>query len=214
LGMDPLMSDHASVSVLSVEYAVATRPLPGETESGDHYVVVPTTYGTLIAVVDGVGHGAEASQAALTAAETIRSNAEESIISLVSLCHQRLRSTRGAVMSLASFHDHDSTMTWLGVGNVEGILLRAPKGTGMPDEAILKRGGLVGYHLPPLKALVLPILAGDTLIFATDGIHPGFTQNLWRSATPQQIADSICSKHSTFADDALALVARYIGRSA
>jgi hypothetical protein len=117
-------------------------------------------------------------------------------------------------MSLACFHDRDTTMTWLGVGNVEGVLLRAP-GTGeIPDEAILKRGGLVGYHLPPLKALVVPIFVGDTLIFATDGIQPGFAEHVSRSGSPEQIAETICSKHSTYADDALALVARYIGRSA
>ena len=58
---------------------------------------------------------------------TLAAYAHEPIISLIRRCHEALRGTRGVVMSIASLNTHDRTMVWLGVGNVEGVLLRHPK---------------------------------------------------------------------------------------
>ncbi|HMH83340.1 MAG TPA: hypothetical protein VK531_10750, partial [Gemmatimonadales bacterium] len=55
------------------------------------------------------------------------------------------------------------------------------------------------------------VAAGDTLIFATDGIKEGFAEQLPADATPQQQADHILTRHGKGTDDALVLVARYRG---
>ena len=47
-----------------VEWGVAGRAIASETESGAGYVLVPHATGFLAAVVDGLGHGPEAAQAA------------------------------------------------------------------------------------------------------------------------------------------------------
>jgi serine phosphatase RsbU (regulator of sigma subunit) len=194
-----------------VEYAVATVTLPGELESGDRHIVIPTAAGTLIAVVDGLGHGTEAAEAARVAAETLENCAEESVIALVRRCHKQMETTRGAVMSLASFHREDHTVTWLSVGNVEGVLLHTNEQTNPPREHIVMRGGVVGFRLPPLQAVVIPVSAGDILIFATDGIRSGFDDGLNIHAPLQHLADTICSQYTKGTDDALVLVARYLG---
>jgi hypothetical protein len=75
----------------------------------------------------------------------------------------------------------------------------------------LLRGGLVGYQLPALAASVVPVAAGDLLILATDGIHPAFEDGINLNETPRQIADNILSRHLKGNDDALVLVARYLG---
>jgi negative regulator of sigma-B (phosphoserine phosphatase) len=77
--------------------------------------------------------------------------------------------------------------------------------------SLVTRGGIVGSALPPLRAEVLPIAFGDTLIFATDGIRGGFTEGLASDATPQQLADDILARCGKGTDDALVLVARYRG---
>jgi hypothetical protein len=59
-------------------------------------------------------------------------------------------------------------MTWLGVGNVQGVLMRADAKKGKVKESLLLRGGVVGSQLPALQATVIPIVKGDTLVFATD----------------------------------------------
>src|ERR1700694_2593580 len=115
----------ATVNLSSrVEWGVASLPIARETESGDAHVLVPTSNGYLAGVVDGLGHGPEAAIAARAVAETLRSHANDAVAHLMLRCHQESRRTRGAVLSLASVSINDNTMTWLGVGNVEGNLFR------------------------------------------------------------------------------------------
>ena len=66
------------------------------------------------------------------ARDVLARHAEDSVILLVDRCHERLRSTRGVVMSLASFDARESIMTWIGIGNVAGLLLRREGGAPLP----------------------------------------------------------------------------------
>lgn len=198
-----------------VEWGVASVALAGEAESGDLHLVRPVAGGVLVAVVDGLGHGAEAATAARLAVAALASNAHESPRSLFERAHQALKGTRGVVMSLACFRHADPSLTWLGVGNVEGLLVRAV-GTAPAARArksLVTRGGIVGSELPRLQPEALPLATGDTLIFATDGIREGFVEGLPTDATPQQQADHILARHRKGTDDALVLVARYRGHS-
>lgn len=206
--MNPEVAENAGM----VQYAIAALTLPGEHESGDRHLVVPTAAGTLVAVVDGLGHGAEAAEAARIALATLERYAEEPTVALVQRCHERMRTTRGAVMSLASFRRRDHTMDWLSVGNVEGVLVRGNEPATRAN--LLMRGGVVGLCLPVLHSVVVPVFPGNILIFATDGVRSGFEQGLSLAHPLQKIADSICSRYSKGNDDALVLVARYRGDQA
>jgi len=194
-----------------IEWGAAASPLEGQAESGDLHVVQPFPKGVLVAAVDGLGHGPEAAAAARSAVVTLAEYAHEPVISLVKRCHERLLRTRGVVMSLASFNTLDNTMTWLGVGNVEGLLLRADVAANPPRENVLLRGGVVGYQLPALHASILPVTRGDVLILATDGIRGGIVEDVSLSDPPQRIAEQILARRATGMDDALVLVARYLG---
>ncbi|MGH2651609.1 MAG: SpoIIE family protein phosphatase [Actinomycetota bacterium] len=193
-----------------IDWAVAGVALAGEVRSGDLHVVKEFASGALIAVVDGLGHGEEAAEAAGMAVTTLGEHAEEPVEALVRRCNEMLRGTRGVAMSLVSLNATGRTMSCLGVGNVECVLIRA--GHAAPArESVMLRGGVVGYSLPPLRASVFPYSRGDTLIFATDGVGPGFVAGLsWRER-PQQAADRILADFGKGNDDALVLVARVLG---
>jgi len=194
-----------------IEWAVAEATRAGQTESGDRYLVTATPDGALVAVVDGLGHGAEAADAAKVAVRSLERNAQQRVIPLVRDCHQSLVGTRGAVISVASFTAHDQTMTWLGVGNVEGLLLRA-LATSPRRESLLLRGGVVGVHLPTLTAEIVPVTPGDTLILATDGVRSDFSsERLSQQDPPPMLADYILARWGKQDDDALVLVVRYLG---
>jgi serine phosphatase RsbU (regulator of sigma subunit) len=200
-----------AVTTRLIEWAVASRALGPRAGSGDQYLVVPVPNGILLAVVDGLGHGAEAERAAAAAVDVLREHAREPVIALVDRCHRRLRATRGAVLSLASFSAVEGTMTWLGIGNVEGVLLRADPAAVPRRECLLLRAGVVGAQLSSLQGAVLSVRAGDTLIFATDGVTSDFAGDAVAEDPPQKTADRILSYHSKGTDDALVLVARYLG---
>ena len=194
-----------------IDWGVATLTLPGERESGDLHLVKPVRAGVLVSVVDGLGHGAEAAAAARAAVAALSRHAQESVLPLLQRCHQALAGTRGAVVSVALFDRADGSMTWLGVGNVEGVLLYADAGGRRGRERLVTRGGIVGSELPPLRAEVLAVAPGDTLVLATDGIQSGFADELTVDAPPQQLADQILARSGKSTDDALVLVARYVG---
>src|SRR5712691_7308588 len=196
---------------LIVEWGVASQMLAGEVESGDKHVVKIFPHGALLAAVDGLGHGEEAAAAANMAVRFLQTSENESLITLLKRCHERLRSTRGVVISLAAFNAVDETMTWVGVGNVEGVLLRAAPAVDPGCESLVLRSGVVGSRLPLLHASIVPVMRGDTLIFATDGIRTEFAQRLALDGGPQQLADRILAQYAKGTDDALVLVARYVG---
>ena len=196
-----------------LEVGVSMRPLPGEAESGDHYVVKANQNGAVVAVIDGLGHGTEAADAAKLAVSTLVQYANETAISLVRRCHAVLLGTRGVVMSLACFSSFDDTMTWVGVGNVEGLLLRADAQVTPGRESLLLRGGVIGGSLPGLRATVLPVSRRDTLVFVTDGLTNPFASDLNFDERPQVIANRMMERYSKGTDDALVLVARYLGQT-
>jgi len=194
-----------------IEVGVAGLTLPGQSTSGDRHLYEPFSGGVLLAVVDGIGHGDEAAMAAEKACAILRAHAAEPVIALAERCHSSLRSTRGVVMSLAAFDIVHNLLTWLGIGNVQGILRRFGLPMDGTEESLLLRAGVVGSQLPPLRASVLPVARGDTLILATDGVQSGFARGIASAAAPQRAAQAILAAFSKGTDDALVLVARYQG---
>ena len=212
--MGKVSVEEQTLSVPLIEWGAAVATLPGQAVSGDRFVVAPFADGVLVAVADGLGHGDDAAAAADVAVNILRAHAAEMIIPLVRRCHDALTRTRGVVLTLASFNAADDSMTWLGVGNAEGVLLRGPTGSAKADsprEMVLLRGGVVGYQLPPLRASVLPVARGDTLILASDGIRSGFVDAVTLTDSAQQVADRILMQYNKGTDDAIVLVARYLG---
>ena len=196
-----------------LEWGVASTPLPGQRLSGDLHLFQPLPEGVLLAALDGLGHGPEAASAAERAVDTLRKHAEQSVMSLMRLCHQALIGTRGVAMSIAAINALDESLTWLAIGNVEAVLLRADPLTVPAREAVVMRGGVIGYELPALRASVTTLQRGDLIILATDGIDASFTDQLDVTRTPQRLADHILAEHAKGTDDALVLVARYLGRT-
>ncbi|MBI4291703.1 MAG: SpoIIE family protein phosphatase [Betaproteobacteria bacterium] len=165
----------------------------------------------LVAVVDGVGHGSHAAAAALEATSIIQEHgASESLTSLVQRCHNRLRAGRGVVMSLAKLDAETRTMIWLGVGNVAGALRRRAGAFSRKSETLLLRAGVVGKQLPPLHTATLPVVRGDVLILATDGIGGDFAESVKPDWEPQRIADDLAARFGKRTDDVLVLVARFV----
>jgi phosphoserine phosphatase RsbX len=192
-----------------LNWGVAKFLLPGEAGCGDQHLVCFTPCGALMAVVDGLGHGEEAEAAARMAISVLEENADLDVITLVRLCHDKLRITRGVVMSIASFNSRAGVLSWIGVGNVGGLLLKAGRKSG--NSTLLLRGGVVGGQLPTLLSVNLPVAEGDTLILKTDGVRDGFDRQLSLGTPPREIASWIMSQFATRTDEALVLVSQFTG---
>ena len=229
------MRAETTISRSQIAWGVASRALPGQDICGDLHLVTAIPDGVLLAVVDGLGHGAEAAAAARIAIGVLQRHAGEPLAALLSRCHEALIRTRGVVMTLAAVRAAENQLTWLGVGNIEAALLRAGGPSRTSSECVLLRGtptagtppalasgladwvmlrsGIVGYQIPELRPSTRALSPGDLLIFATDGIRPGFVEGLEQSASPQALADQILERHFKGNDDALVLVVRYLGNN-
>lgn len=203
------MTDPAATRASIIEWGWAGRAL--EEPSGDMHAIVEREDGALVALLDGLGLGIEAATAARAAIPVLEAHDGASVVSLVQQCHEALRKTRGAAMTVAWFDARDASMTWTGVGNVDGVLIRAAGSAQGLKEAISTRGGVVGYRLPSLRATRHEVSSGDLLVMATDGIRSTFSAGIVTQFTAQEIAESILVRYAKGTDDAHVLVARYLG---
>lgn len=193
-----------------IEWSVARETKPGQVRSGDHYLVEDLSSGMLLAAVDSLGHGENAALIAERAVNCLRGNKNGSLLSMLHACQEHLKGTRGVVLSMALFNASDSTVSWLGVGNVTGVLMRADACATPRQEFLLLRSGVVGDRLPAVAISTVPIYCGDVVIFATDGIRDSFAENLNTSVSTQELAGQIIERYWRKIDDALVLVARYV----
>jgi len=199
------------VSERLIDWECAARPHPGEQVSGDRAFVTVDTTGVVAAAVDGLGHGPEAAHAADRALDVIQAAGDADVARLVERCHAALAETRGAALSVAAIEASDGALRWVGVGNVEGRIVRGSGRRRGRSEALLLTPGVVGHDLPPLRAATASLERGDLLLIATDGIDPGYADDLEPSRSCRAIAREVIERHARPSDDALVVVIRYLG---
>jgi phosphoserine phosphatase RsbX len=198
-----------------IEWAAKSRPRPGENVCGDRLLAVDVNgTGALIGVLDGLGHGADAAEAANCGVEVLRNARSEPLDVLVQRCHRALSGTRGAAMTLARIDFQADMLSWVGIGNVAADLVaKHPAGVEVRSSARLA-GGIVGYRIPEvLTPQEVPIRPGDLLVIASDGIVEDHLDDIDFSAPALVIADQILHSHAKDNDDALVLAARHRGAS-
>ncbi|MES2644182.1 MAG: SpoIIE family protein phosphatase [Myxococcota bacterium] len=187
-----------------IEWAIAERALDDAPESGDTAVVLQTPRGVLLVVMDGLGHGPAAAVASAEAVATIEADSTGPVEDILARCHRAITRTRGAVISLAAIED--GVVRWVGVGNVEGLIVRRAPAV---RERLLLWGGVVGHNLPTLRASSIPWGDGDLLVFATDGLRPDFADAIAPGMAPEMAVVSAFVKSYGKRDDALILAARW-----
>jgi phosphoserine phosphatase RsbX len=194
-----------------VEWSAASRALPGEAVSGDAALHVDLDRGgALVAVVDGLGHGAEAAAAAERACEVVGAAATEPMEEVLRLTHDALARTRGVAMTVASI-TCSGEMRWVGVGNVEAhVLQRDGHRTRRVASAVLY-GGVLGYRLPAVRVTTQALKPGDMVVMATDGIAPDFTDDVALDDPVARVVATVLERWARPTDDALVAAARFRG---
>ncbi len=194
-----------------VEWSITTRCRPGEVINGDQAVVEVRRDETLVAGIDGVGHGEAAARAAKRAAAVIRRSSGKDLIELATRCHEALRGTRGAALSLASVSTAGAQLTWLGIGNVEGRLISGNSPPAQVKGSLALAPGIAGHELPQMTPETLDLEPGDLLVLATDGVRVRFADALAVSGSTESISERVLRNDWEHADDALVIAVRYLG---
>lgn len=196
---------------IGLKWSMTSLAKVGEQKCGDSYLVTNNNEKALIAAIDGLGHGESALRASQRAKFLLKKSSNETIINLVKNCHKGLRNTRGVVMNLALIDSRKKTLTWIGIGNVSGILMSGNEDGDSDVESVISRHGIVGYKLPALQASIVPVSVGDLLIFTTDGVRQHYLEHVNLQDNTEAIVKFIATNYFKRTDDALILAARYTG---
>ena len=198
-----------------IEWAAVRRPRPGEAVCGDHPIALRVgEAAALFGVIDGLGHGEDAAEAAQRAAEVVAEHHSDQLDVLMKLSHLALAETRGVTMTLARVDFDTDTLSWIGIGNVTADLVAKHPGGLEVRSSVLLAGGIVGYRIPPtLSTSQVPITRGDLLVLSSDGIAAHHLENIDFAAHATTIAEQLVGHYGRDTDDALVLAARHRGTS-
>jgi serine phosphatase RsbU (regulator of sigma subunit) len=185
--------------------AVAARPYPGETLSGDAWQVDWDGERCRVAVIDGLGHGAKAADAADSARTVLAAQPGLSPTAALEACHRGLTHTRGAAMWVGTIDLAAGRLTYAGVGNVSGRLWHQFAGQ-RGEQRLIGQRGIIGATVPTLRAYECALERGWFLLIHTDGVSERFAVERPDGALlaePQALVEGLLLGWGREGDDAL-----------
>jgi len=178
-----------------------TRPKTGEVANGDSLVVRVSDTHSLLAVVDALGYGPPAAEAAERAVRYLEAvDVAQDVRAIMSGLHSELRHSRGAAAMICRITQsgRSAHVEGCGVGNVE---LR----TSSSSLPVVLSPGILGGSVRQFRVFhgELP----TRLVFFSDGISARFAIDSLRRLTPQEACARLMSEHGRSHDDATVLIA-------
>ncbi|MFC0507486.1 SpoIIE family protein phosphatase [Micromonospora costi] len=184
-----------------------TRPLSGETVSGDGYAVRVADGRRQVLVCDGLGHGPLASAASDAAITAFHSAPASSPAVVVQHLHRAMSHTRGAALAVAEPDPASGVLRYAGLGNIVGRLV-SPGGR---PRGLVSLPGIAGHQRPVVREYDYPVDADALLVMHSDGVvdrwelddYPGLAER-----SPVVVAATVLRDAGTRRDDACVVVAR------
>jgi anti-sigma regulatory factor (Ser/Thr protein kinase) len=184
-----------------------TRPLTGETVSGDGFGIRETDGRRQVMVCDGLGHGRLAASAAQEAERLFGAAPAGPPAAVVETLHRGLSHTRGAAVAVAELDDAAGVIRYAGLGNIAGTVF----GGDEDRRGMVSLPGIAGHQRRQIREYDYPLAAGAVVVMHTDGVvdrwnpadYPGLMTH-----SPQVIAATVLRDAGTRRDDAGVLVAR------
>jgi hypothetical protein len=185
-----------------IEVVGASRPFPGQTANGDDWVRWDATYGPRVAVIDGLGHGPPAADAARQLRRLLLEAPEGGLAEVVGHAARRMLGGRGAVATLVEVRGRE--LTFIGVGNVEGRLVQRGR-----EQRLLGARGFFGGPVRSARPQVTELDAGWVLYLYTDGVSSRFPLPADGAVCDaQEAVDRIVEGHGRMTDDATVVMVR------
>jgi anti-sigma regulatory factor (Ser/Thr protein kinase) len=141
-------------------------PYPGERVCGDAWTFHHSPERTLIMIVDGLGHGLAAAEAAREAIATFHARIKFAPDEILSYVHNALKKTRGAVGAIAEIRPKERTLSYAGIGNIAAVLLSPAK-----SQSLISHNGTLGSTVSRIQAFHSEWNSDSTLILNSDGLQ-------------------------------------------
>jgi anti-sigma regulatory factor (Ser/Thr protein kinase) len=181
-------------------------PAPEEVACGDAWAAAPVADGIKVMVVDGLGHGVLASEAAQTAVSAFRAAIARPIAEMMDGIHGALKTTRGAAVAIATIDARRRVVTFCGIGNIAGSIV----GTG-PTRSTVSYGGIAGHGTVKIQPFTYPWQPDGLLVMHSDGITGHWSLEAYpglRQRDPALVAGVLYRDFFRGRDDATVVVVR------
>jgi anti-sigma regulatory factor (Ser/Thr protein kinase) len=198
----------ADVSTSTNGFAVAGISVakPGEQRCGDDWAVDVGPHRAALFVVDGLGHGPGAAEAAAEAVAVFKRASERAPAALLDDVHLALRPTRGGAVGMAVVDLDRSVTTYAGIGNIAGSIV-----TGDERRSFVSQNGTAGHVARRLQEFIYPIAGQSTIVMQSDGLgthwNPANYPGLWQR-DPAIVAGVLYRDFTRRRDDVTVLVGR------
>jgi hypothetical protein len=186
-----------------MKVGAVSRPVKNRELCGDAYLFLERNNETLIAVIDGLGHGAEANKASQKALEYVKDHAGEDLEEIIRGCHGHIKQTRGVSLGLVRVDRKANRFSCCSVGNIETRILS--KRSMQP----ISTAGVVGYKLSKIRKFEYPYESPGVVLLYSDGVSTGFdpSEYPYLRLDPQRAAEQIIEEWGKETDDATILIA-------
>ncbi len=177
---------------------------PGEQVSGDAWLSESFDRRTLCAVVDGLGHGSQAAEAALLAIESLHDHRQVSLTEQIEIAHGLLRPTRGAALGVAEILPDQGLVKFIGIGNIMAAVLQDGVAQNM-----VSQNGILGHHIRRVTEFQYPWSDSALLVMCSDGINSHWDVTGYAglaSRDPSLIAATLYRDFSRGRDDTTVMV--------
>ncbi len=204
LDRSTVVAARMSESKPSPEMSVICVAIDGETLSGDSWAV--SDDGTTFLVVDGLGHGMLAADAARVAVEVFRKSQSLAPSAILEKMHAVMRSTRGAAAAIAKVDRALQRVHFSGIGNISCALVNEGR-----TQSLVSHNGTLGHQMRRVQQFEYAYTPGDLLIMQSDGLSTQSKKGLPPSLLlqpPMVIAPLIFSEQFRGRDDGTLLVNR------
>jgi anti-sigma regulatory factor (Ser/Thr protein kinase) len=192
-----------------IDIGVVSVPIKGEDVCGDGWAARKSSDSVMLMVVDGLGHGILASDAAREAERIFATSRNDSLTTIIQDSHDALKKTRGAAMAVASLNLENRLVSFAGVGNIGGSIVTPTSSRGMASH-----NGTVGHQVPRVQEFTFPWDGDSLLIMHSDGLKSSWDlrayPGIW-SKHPGLIAGMLYRDFSRERDDVTIMVAKNRG---
>ena len=147
-----------------VRYGAVSVAMPGEVDCGDGWRLATTRDATALMVVDGLGHGAFAAEAAHAGIEAFDADPFGAPQEILVRANASMSRTRGGAAAIARIA-HDGALSYAGLGNISGTLVSPGRSQGL-----ISQNGTVGLGQRRAQQMEYRRDTGSWLVMHSDGI--------------------------------------------